>query len=687
MSRIIISSLELKNFKRFKKFFLVPDPIITNVYGDNGTGKTTLLDGWSYLVNNKDSQERENFAIKLLDENNEPAHNLEHTVEAKLLVDDEEITLKKIFKEIWRKKRREAKKTFTGHETIYSLDGVPTLQKDYNAKLKEIFGDSDTLKTITILRYFSESLHWTDRRNILMELVDPVTTAEVVRKNPEVLELDKYLGKKTIDDLRKKNNAEKKKLNDELGQIPARIDECTNTLKEVDVPGLKSELKKTHAELQLINDSLENLTKASPAHIKKQTLLANKRAEKNKVEGEVRATKEGKIKELTAKMNKEMDSQSKLKLEEHAHLNKCAKLSSRIEHLNDLVKELRKQWDDEDGKVFDESKYFNEEDFRKEDDLSFIDEDSCHTCHQSLPPEQKAKAIAENNKIREKLREAKEKARKEMEKAREDFNKGVAETCASIKEKAITANEEIITCEKEYLDEHEEMEKLGSQITLLNDSIAGTQKLITDLRQEPSYDKNYDDLLKEIAEIEKALELPEDVKENTKIAIAEKDRLGNKIDKIKSELHREEVNKQQEVRIAELDAREKEVNQLIADLEKIDLLCDKFIVGKVEILEKAINAKFNLVTFKLFEVQINGAINEVCIPLIDGVPYDDANNGAKMNANIDIINVLSEHYGLTAPIFFDNAESVTNLYPTKSQMIKLVVSKPDKELRVENGKG
>ena len=65
-----------------------------------------------------------------------------------------------------------------------------------------------------------------------------------------------------------------------------------------------------------------------------------------------------------------------------------------------------------------------------------------------------------------------------------------------------------------------------------------------------------------------------------------------------------------------------------------------------------------------------------------GVPYICLNNGAKINVGIDIINTLSRHYGVTVPLFVDNAESVTRLQACSAQVIRLVVSENDKELRM-----
>jgi len=106
---------------------------------------------------------------------------------------------------------------------------------------------------------------------------------------------------------------------------------------------------------------------------------------------------------------------------------------------------------------------------------------------------------------------------------------------------------------------------------------------------------------------------------------------------------------------------------------------------KVNLLEEKINSKFKYARFKLFKDQINGGLEETCETLYEGVPYSSGlNNAARINVGLDIINTLNDYYGISAPIFVDNAEAVTELIETDSQLISLVVSKKDKQLRVVN---
>jgi predicted ATP-dependent endonuclease of OLD family len=57
---IILKSLILKNFKGIKSLS-VNFNRITNISGDNATGKTTIFDAFTWLLFDKDSQDRSNF--------------------------------------------------------------------------------------------------------------------------------------------------------------------------------------------------------------------------------------------------------------------------------------------------------------------------------------------------------------------------------------------------------------------------------------------------------------------------------------------------------------------------------------------------------------------------------------------------------------------------------------------------
>ena len=132
-------------------------------------------------------------------------------------------------------------------------------------------------------------------------------------------------------------------------------------------------------------------------------------------------------------------------------------------------------------------------------------------------------------------------------------------------------------------------------------------------------------------------------------------------------------------------ALQEDARKATAQLEAVEnmiYLIEEFTRYKTQYVEDSINSMFRIAKFRLFREQANGGVEDRCDVVYEGVPYINLNNGAKINVGVDIINTLSTAYGVSVPLFVDNAESVTRLEHSNNQIIRLVVSEEDKELRV-----
>jgi len=143
------------------------------------------------------------------------------------------------------------------------------------------------------------------------------------------------------------------------------------------------------------------------------------------------------------------------------------------------------------------------------------------------------------------------------------------------------------------------------------------------------------------------------------------------------------ANRKAETRMVELALQEKKLVEEFNRLEGELYLIEQFTRAKVDLLENQINSKFKIARFKLFSDQINGGLTETCETVLDGVPYGSINSAGRVQIGLDIIQTLQAHYGVFAPIWVDNRESIIEIPEIDAQVISLIVSEHDKTLRVE----
>lgn len=155
-------------------------------------------------------------------------------------------------------------------------------------------------------------------------------------------------------------------------------------------------------------------------------------------------------------------------------------------------------------------------------------------------------------------------------------------------------------------------------------------------------------------------------------------------DQLRDQLQVKLQIERKEKRIAELTTEQQTLSQQLTELEQQDNTAIKLVQFYIEELEKKVNSMFDIVRFNMFEHHLNGNIKTKCECTMHGTPYQDLSNSEKINAGIDIINAMCRHHNAFAPIIVDNAESITDILPTASQQIRLVVSAQDKELTVVN---
>jgi DNA repair exonuclease SbcCD ATPase subunit len=631
MKELTLSRLSLKNFKGIKKFVFSPMGVNATALGDNATGKTTLIDSFTWLLFNSDSQGKTAFQLKPVDQDGQEIHNLETEVEGILDINNKPVTLKKRFYEKYTKKRGQAMAEFTGHTTDHFIDDVPAKKGEFDSKVAEIL-DMNAFKLVTNPMEFNQ-LHWTGRRQILLEMCGDVTDQDVIDSDSKLSTLAGILGKSSIDDHKKKIMAKKREINRELEQIPVRISENQEQAKHA--------VKTDPKEKTRLEKKLEEQKEALRALVSNEA-LSLKRVRLNEINGEIQKIKNEAdqkqagarkpILDQIAKMEAERRELAGIIQDAQFHITQDEKRNAISK---DAIEKVRERWYAEDKK-------------------QPAGDNTCPTCGQDLPADQVQDTIRIFNKMKSDRLEKISAEGKELK-----TNISQREKDININKVSIDTNQKlIVNIDKAINAKKAELEKVYVPVNA------------------DALDKERDAVEMEIKAIMNGSSIQE---QTARERISEAQANLDAWNQLNAEYKAAESAR---ARIAELENQEKILAAEFERLESELFLIEKFIISKVEMLESRINGMFKLARFKLFETQINEGIKECCEILFDGVPFNSGlNNAARINVGLDIISILSEHYGFKAPVWIDNKESINEIIPMDCQVISLVVSR-DQELTV-----
>lgn len=660
MKSIKINSIKYKYFNGFKDFTLILDGQNGQVFGRNDAGKTSLENGYLWLLFGKD-QNGKTFSPKPKDSLNQEIIGLEPSVEMELLVDGQKVTLIRTLTESWTKKRGELETTRGNDTTKYAIDGVPKKEKEFKDYLNSL-ADESILTIMTNSKGFMQ-LAWKDRRNILVGLTG-LTDEDIMASSPELSKLADILSGKSIDDHRKILAAEKKEVLKSIDGLPGRIQENTDAierllLKDLTRERLQENIKDFDSKIETAESKLAVIQSGNVSS-EYQEQLSKLRLKETEARGSFVMQENTTVSELQAKLFVKQQFVNTLRGELNDAEMKVYHAETSLTEKQNLREKLLNEYHSITANV-EATKALTFDEHQK----------TCPTCAQDLPEHQVVELVEKFNL---------EKSRK-LEKLNADLavNKetGLANKTATTEiQKELAQFKSLATSTKSQLDQAtKELDEVNSKLNFEKSKEimfeqTGEYKAIQQeiLAVQNKLNSSNQGSNQELFKIKEELaELRKD-QESVKFALTQFDRA-------------DEFSK----RISELRAEDKRLKDLNAKIEKELFLIDEFTRTKVKMLEESINDKFSYVQFKLFNEQKNGGLAEVCEATVNGIEYSSGlNTSARVKADIDIHNVLSTHYGLSMPIFIDNAEGINKgkLPETIGQRVELIVAE-NEELKVE----
>lgn len=693
MSKLLrISSLTLVNFKGLRNVTVTFGEGVTTISGRNGTGKTTIADGFKWLLWGKDSEGNSDskFGIKTNDENGNFIPDLDHEAVGVFQVIDtetgetENIELRRVYVEEWKTPKGSTERTLSGHHTDYFYNGVPLKTKgEYDAKVAAIIPE-DLFKVITDPYYFL-TLHWKAQREYLLRMAGTISDSDIAANRAEFAELLRRVTGKTMEEYRKEISARRGKVEAQLDKIPTRKDEVTrNTPVAPDYNALEAEKVQIQEQLADIDAAASSAAEANRVAYEQAAKIQGEINEKKTAQTQALYKATEAARTAAYETNRVADEAardlSQVEREEASETNfynrekavitaSIATAMRRKEDAEREVADLRKRWEAVNNEQFQEKKYettgplicpiFGHECA----DPGAVSRHNCDAlaAAEAFQKNQEAARVAFVNDQTQRL--------DRMDEEGQALNKTIAQQDAEITrltQEAATLDSKHTVAVQEYATK-----KKGYQ-----DIIAANPRVSTNPRIDPATLPEWVALQREIDQLTarlSAVTAPAQGASTADHATA-KAQLTARLSAIDQSLGLRSTIEASERRIAELDKEAATLAQEKASLQIEEDLIDDFVKDRMAEVERRVNRLFDGVEFRMYKNLVNGEKEPDCVAYIGGVRYQDKNHAGQINAGLAVINALCAFHGVSAPIFVDNAESVNDFIPVNSQLIRLAVS-------------
>lgn len=636
-------SLTLDNFEGTKHFEFCPDGRSVTVKAANGVGKSTLMDAYWWLLTGKNSAQTERFDIYPVG----APEDVQVSVTGVFQTDGgETLTLGRTYKRNIGRRRGDAESTVRGSKAGFFVNGVPKAQKDFQPIVEQHFGGDQKLLMLGMLHHFAMQMPWADRRAVLIDLFAPhLDDKDIIDAHEELAPLGGYIGAMTtVADYAQQIKLQRRKVQERLKEIPARIDEAEKSKPSLPPEADAAAIPSLMARKMKLTGTVAALQNGEGAAALRKRIAEQEAKAAEARAAYLRETAGGNdaLQRQAAELRRQI---AETEAKKEALVRNQSADAAFLEEADLKLRELRQRAREVHDRFFDES------------------ESICPTCKREYPPDRIAQLKAEFNE-------------KKSNDAQLTKERGIA-LATAINEKQARQKSSM----REIADCGDRLETLRSHLREVTDSIAAPPawETTTDAR---AYAVELDELREQLAHIDSAS------KEQRAAAQAELDVIEAQLAQINARAQMQEHLKAIDTRIADLQAEEKKLGVQLAQLDLHLDLTERFVQLQASDIEEKINTAFEGVRWVLFDRQVNGGITPCCRALLlndrgDCVSYESTNTAHQYNGGLHIIDGLSKASGLRLPVWIDKAESCTAYDRIENQVIRLQVSAEHDEITVE----
>ena len=640
--KIELKTMTLQNFKkeRSKKVEFAHNVVIS---GGNETGKSTIYDAYLWCLFGVTS--RPDTTVQTLDSNNNVTHKLETSVVVVLNYNDErDIKIERRLSERWKGKDT-AEEKFLGTTQTRFIDDVPYSVSAFKDKLNTLCSFEDWFMLSNI------NLFWTYkvdvRRKILMSLAGDINEEELMQSYPEVYK-GVVVEKKDIADMLVQQKSTRKKANDELQTIPAKAQAQDSLRIDENFTAIEEEKRLIDERIADIDAMLQGVVTNTSEQKKYSNKLATAREKYDKVRNDWQSAHFAKVDTIFKEVSAASEVLRKVQMQRKEHSDANVQNKIRLSTLTDEFNKLMQQWKDVNEKEF-----------------NFAQTDVCPVCGRPYTDEMKEQ---------------------EYENAVGEFNTHKTEQLTKIQNTAAEKKGQI-TVIKGCINTYEQItsgddKKEVDARQAAYDALVQKRSKIQQMTWEQSEEKAQADKEMRAVEAMKPVVVIDTTFEENK---RKKKELTAQRDELIKRLTGRDTNNRIAEEKKKLDARSRELAQIVADCNEVIRQIKEYKKAKIAIVEGKVNAYFSLIRWKFYEQNItNDDEKEVCTAIDrNGVDYNNTNDGTVINMGIDIINGISKAKDIYVPLFVDRKESVENALPSTQQTIYLQC-KYGEPFKVEN---
>lgn len=628
--KIELKTITLQNFKRARNVNINFTHNVV-ISGGNETGKSTIYDAYLWCLFGVTN--RPDTTVQTLDNNNNVIHKLETSVSLVINYNDErDIKIERRLSERYKAENTVEEK-FLGTTQTRLIDDVPYSVSAFRDKLNSLCNFDDWFLLSNVNIFWSYKVD--ERRRILMSLAGEINESELMQNYPAVYR-GVMIEKKELSEMLKQQNTTRKKANDELQTIPAKV-QAQDALKIIDdFDVVEDDKKKIDLQLADIDAALQGVVTNTAEQQEYENKLATENNKYNKVREQWQTNHFQMVNEAFKNVTAASESLHEATRLQKEHSDIYVKNKTKISELTIEFNRLMQQWKDVNEKEF-----------------NFAQTDVCPVCGRPY-----------TDKMKE----------QEYENAVNEFNSHKSNKLTEIQNKATEIHNQITVLKglvNTYLQvtSVSDNNNIKTQQETYNNLVKKRSELQSQTWEQSSEKANADASLQAIVAT-KPLPVVDSTHEENK---RKKKELTNKRDDLIKRLSGRDNNKRIEEEKVKLDKRSRELAQIVADCNEVIRQIKEYKKNKIAVVESKVNSFFSLIRWKFYEQNItNDDEKEICKAIDrNGVDYNSTNDGTVINMGIDIINGISKAKDIYVPLFVDRKESVEHALPSIQQAIYL----------------